>query len=260
MRTVKPPRSLCLAIAVVAVACFCTRSPYQRVLASAPVLTFTVSGTVTDTTGATVANATVVLLSDVRGTQITFTDQNGNYSFNYEGGVSHSLRVTASKSTYIFNPVAIIFVSSSPLSGDRTASFVGAQSPIPLPFGQLPILLTQEGSLRSAALDSVTQVSEPFGISNTNNFSSDQRTRISLFAASFELWPNEPTSVITAQAEDSSQAYPLTVETVRTVPNFPWLKQIVVKLPDGVANSNEVRVNITLRGVASNLVLVKVKP
>jgi uncharacterized protein (TIGR03437 family) len=66
--------------------------------------------------------------------------------------------------------------------------------------------------------------------------------------------------VITAQAEDSIQAYPLTIEAFRSVPNFPWLKQIVVKLPDGVANSNELRVSITLRGVASNLVLVKVKP
>ena len=121
-------------------------------------------------------------------------------------------------------------------------------------------MLTQENSLRSLALDSVTLLSEPFGVTNIHNFSTDQRTRISLFATNVELDPGEPISVITAQAETSTQIFLLTVEAFRAVPNFPWLKQIVVKLPDEIANSIEVRVSINVRGTASNKVLVKVKP
>jgi hypothetical protein len=42
------------------------------------------------------------------------------------------------------------------------------------------------------------------------------------------------------------------------VPNFGWLKQVVVKLPDEKANSVEVRVSLKLRGTAGNQVIVKV--
>jgi len=82
-----------------------------------------------------------------------------------------------------------------------------------------------------------------------------------LFAVNLDLAPGETTSVITAQAEDSLfQVFPLTVEHLGAVPNFPWLKQVVVKLPDEIANSFEVRVSLTVRGFTSNKVIVKVKP
>ena len=115
--------------------------------------------------------------------------------------------------------------------------------------------------MRSLALDSVTFAGEPFGITSIHNFSSDQRGRISLFAVNVELLQGESISAITAQAEDSlGQVYPLTVEAFRAVPNFTWLKQIIVKLPNEIANSNEVRVSIKLRTIDSNKVIVKVKP
>ncbi len=223
-----------------------------------PTPTFTVSGTVTDTTGAPLAGVTMVLLSDPQGTQITFTDQNGNYVVNFPAGASNRLTITPSKPTYIFNPLSTIFVFPS---GSQTRDFVGTHSLVPLPFSQIPVLLTDGNSLRSAALDSATLMSEPFGIINTNNFSADQRGRVSLFAASFDLWPNEPASVLTAEAEDSlGNVFPLTIEAYSPVPNFPWLKQIVVKLPDEIADKVEVSVSIKARGATSNKVIVKVKP
>jgi uncharacterized protein (TIGR03437 family) len=102
---------------------------------------------------------------------------------------------------------------------------------------------------------------EPFGLTNINNFSSDQRGRVSLFAVNIDLAPGEPFSVITAQAEDAlGQTFPLSIEHFGSVPNFGWLKQIIVKLPDEIANKLEVRMSLTLRGTAGNKVLVKVKP
>jgi hypothetical protein len=200
----------------------------------------------------------MVLLSDVTGTQITFTDQSGNYVFNYAGSVSHSVRITPSKSGYAFEPLWAAFVSSVGLTGNQTASFAGTPSSSPSS-EQMPILLTQESSLSALALDSVTMISEPFGITGTNNFSTDQRTRVSLFAVNVELGAGETSSVITAQAEDSvGQIFPLTIEYFGAVPNFGWLKQVVVKLPAEIAGSVEVRVSLKLRGTAGNKAIVKV--
>jgi TolB protein len=225
-----------------------------------PAPSFTISGVVTNTNGQGIADVTMILISDVADTQIVFTDQSGNYVFNYAAGLSHSLNVTPSKSGYVFNPQAIIFVSSRTLSENRTASFIGTPSSTPPP-GQVPILLTRENSLRALALDLVTLTSEPFGVANINNFSTDQRTRVSLFAVNVELGAGETSSVITAQAEDSvGQVFPLAVESFGAVPNFPWLKQVVVKLPDEIANSVEVRVSLKVRGTTGNKVIVKVKP
>jgi hypothetical protein len=202
----------------------------------------------------------MVLLSDVSGTQITFTDQNGNYVFNYAAGMSQSLIVTPTKTGYSFSPQSIGFVSSGGVSGNQTASFTGTPSSSPPP-GQSPILLTQENSLRALALDSVTMMSEPFPITGTYNFSADQRTRVSFFVMNLELGTGESSAIITAQAENSlGQVFPMPLEYFGAVPNFGWLKQVVVKLPDQIANSVEVRVSLSVRGTTGNKVIVKVKP
>ena len=258
MKSPKLPRFTYLLIALVVVACFATVGS-QR--AAAQATSFTISGTVKNSSGQGIADVTMVLLSDVTGTQIVFTDQNGNYVLTYAGGVSHSLHLIPSKSGFVFNPLQIIFISSSSLNSNEIVDFEGTKLPIVLPF-RMPILLTQENSLRALALDSVTRISEPFGVANINNFSSDQRTRISLFAVNVELNPGEnASSVITAQAETSlGQVFPLTIEHFSAVPNFSWLKQIVLKLPNEIANSNEVRVSLNVRGTNGNKVIVKVKP
>ena len=126
----------------------------------------------------------------------------------------------------------------------------------------MPVLLTQENSQRALALDSVTRISEPFGVFNPYNFSTDQRSRILLFAVNVALSPGEnAASAIEAQAENSvGQIFPLTVEHFGAVPNFAWLKQVVVKLPNEIANSDEVRVSLRVQGIDGNKVIMKVKP
>ena len=225
-----------------------------------PLPTFTISGTVTNGAGQGIADVTMVMTSNVTGTQITFTNQSGNYSFTYPGGISNSINITPAKTGWSFNPLSLTFVSSGTLDGNQTVSFTGTLTPIPI--FQIPVLPTQQNSLRALALDSVTMLSEPFGVSNSHNFSSDQRTRISLFVVGLDLAPGENPSVISVQAENSLfQTFQLPVEHFAAVPNLPWLKQIVVKLPDEIANSFEVRVSVKVgSGFASNKVIVKVKP
>jgi uncharacterized protein (TIGR03437 family) len=221
-----------------------------------PTPDWTISGTVTDSTGKALAGVTMILQSSTADTQILFTDQNGNYVFHYPGG--NDLFVTPSKSGFVFNPASIGFVSSSVVTGDQTASFTGTPSLITFGF---PILLGRQSPQRAIALDSVKMTSEPFTIANTQNFSLDQRTRISLFAVNVDLAAGEPLSTIQAQAEDSlGQVFPLTVEYFGAVPNFPWLKQVIVKLPDEIANKVEVRVSLKVHGLAGNKVIIRVSP
>ncbi|HEU4508219.1 MAG TPA: carboxypeptidase-like regulatory domain-containing protein [Pyrinomonadaceae bacterium] len=251
----KFPRFVCLLTALVAVVCLNS----QR--AAAQAATFTISGIVTDTTGTAMAGVMVIVVSDVAGTQFSFTDQTGKYVLTYAGGVSHRLTILPSKSGFIFNPLLTIFATTGTLSGDETISFTGTAIPPVVIITPPPILLTQENSLHSLALDSVTLKSEPFGVVNNVNFSTDQRTHLSLFAVNTDVLQGEPLSVVTAQAENSTgTVFPLTVEHFASVPNFNWLKQVVVKLPDELANTAEVSVSIRLRGVASNKVVVKLKP
>jgi Metallo-peptidase family M12B Reprolysin-like len=123
-----------------------------------------------------------------------------------------------------------------------------------------PVLLTEENSSRAVALDSVTMMRDPFPLTSTVNFSTDQHTRVSLFAVGIEALPGEDLSTLTAQAEDAQQrVYPLRVEYVGRVPNFSWLTQIVVRLPDNVGSAKDLWVSINWRGIAGNKVVVGIK-
>lgn len=235
-----------------------TPTPTPSPTPTPPIPTYTISGTVTDNNGQPLAGVPVSLVSNVVATQIVFTNQTGNYNFTYQLG-SHSLGVSPSKAGYSFNPLSITFVSSGSVSGDQTASFVGTPSPGNVI--QIPILLARDSFQHALALDSVTLTGEPFGISTDVNFSSDHRTRVALFALNLDLEPNENVAAVTAEAEDSlGTVYPLTIESIVAVPNFTWLKQVVVKLPDEIADKVEVRVRIKARTFFSNKVIIKIKP
>jgi type 1 glutamine amidotransferase len=121
-------------------------------------------------------------------------------------------------------------------------------------------LLAAEGSgVGAAALDSVTFARDPFRVDTAHNFSDDGRTRVALFAANLKLLPGETFSAVDARGEDSQQrTFALPVEFVGAVPNFDWLTQVNVRLPDGLANAGDVWVRVTLRGETSNRVLVRV--
>ena len=130
------------------------------------------------------------------------------------------------------------------------------ESPTPLP----PVIYTEENSQRALALDSVNFMRDPFALTDVYNFSADHRTRIVLLAGNINLKTGEDSSVVTAQAQDSqNNTYPLTVEFVAKVPD-DWLTQVVIKLPNQLANTGDLWVSISLRGVPSNKAFVTIKP
>ena len=128
--------------------------------------------------------------------------------------------------------------------------------------GPGPTLLTDENTQRAAALDSVTSVRDPLPVVARNNFTFDHRTRLTLFGINMDLMPGEDASAVTAKARDSqSRSYNLKVEFVGKVPvpTLTSLTQIIVMLPDGLAQAGDVWISVGLRGQTSNEVLFTVE-
>jgi hypothetical protein len=126
--------------------------------------------------------------------------------------------------------------------------------------GGPPILLTDEETSKAAALESVTLLKEPFTVIPEHFFSSDQRTRLLLFGVNLELRSDENISAITVQAEDSQQrTYVLPVEAVSSIPMFPWLRQLTVKIPEELQGIGDVWLSVSLRGAGSNKALIKIR-
>ena len=123
-----------------------------------------------------------------------------------------------------------------------------------------PTLLTQENSPRAAVLDSVKLIRDPFPVVATQNFSGDRRTRLALFGINMDLMPGENASAVTARARDSrSRIHSLDVEFVGKIQTLDWLTQVVVSLPDELAQAGDVWVSVSLRGQTSNEVLFTVE-
>ncbi len=109
-----------------------------------------------------------------------------------------------------------------------------------------PALITEENSDKAIALDSVTLFRDPFPLTNPFNFSSDNRTRVMLFATNLALGPGEDASFVTARAEDAQlSVYPLTVEYVGSLPGLSQVTEVVVVLPSNLPVGQSVLVSLT---------------
>jgi len=125
----------------------------------------------------------------------------------------------------------------------------------------IPVMLTEEGSNRALAFDSVLWTQEPFTVASTRNFSLDAHTRLMLLVANIDLLPGDDASVVTAQAQDSQgNTFPLTVENVVKIPSFDWITEVIVILPDELANLSQAQVSVQARGQPSNEALVQLTP
>ena len=122
-----------------------------------------------------------------------------------------------------------------------------------------PLLLLDD-SQRAIALDLVTQIRDPFSLTNPNNLSVDPRRRISLFVWRLGLMPGDGPANLTVVAEDDQGAsYTLVVEQVMALPGVADVNQIVVRLPDSVAGApRDLQVKVRLRGLFSNQGLIRI--
>jgi len=65
---------------------------------------------------------------------------------------------------------------------------------------------------------------------------------------------------VTSQAEDAQlKVYPLTVESVTTVPGLSWLTEVVVVLPDNLPGTADVLLCVTWHTWTGNKIRIKIK-
>jgi photosystem II stability/assembly factor-like uncharacterized protein len=207
-----------------------------------PTPTYIISGHISSG-GFGLSNVSVALSGTLAAT--LQTDANGNYSFtNLAQGGSYT--ITPSKTNYLFSPQSL---SLNNLSGNQTVDFAASVVP------GVPILISEETSTRALAVNSPFWTREPFQLDSPLSSATDKRTRVMLFAMNFDLMPGESASVVTAEAEDASHhIYPLTVETVGTLPDFNWLRFVVLRLHDEMGDIGDVLVRIRVHGKSSNRV------
>jgi len=118
-----------------------------------------------------------------------------------------------------------------------------------------PVLISQNSTTRAIALESVTLRGEPFPLTSTVSFSPDTRTRICIFAMGLELLPGEGASAFTADAQNAAGTlFPLRIEFMGQVPNFPGITMFIVRLADDIGDAGDVLLRLNVHGVASNRV------
>ena len=122
-----------------------------------------------------------------------------------------------------------------------------------------PILISQTTSTRAVAFESFTMKAEPFPLTATVPLGADTRTRICIFAMDLELLPGEGVNAFTSDVQDSTgKIYPLRVEFVGQVPNFPGITMIVVRLADDLGSVGDVLLRLNLHGMSSNRVRIAI--
>ena len=132
-----------------------------------------------------------------------------------------------------------------------------SSTPTPTPTPVAPVLLTEENSDRAIAFNAITFTRAPFALTTDQNFSSDKRTRLIIFAFNYASTNSAPT----VQAENSVLGtVSLPVEHVANVPGFDWLTQIKVILPDTLPNTGDVWVRVVSSGISSNQARVTMAP
>ena len=91
-----------------------------------------------------------------------------------------------------------------------------------------PILISQATNTRAVAFESFTMKAEPFPLTAYRPaYGTDTRTRICIFAMDLELLPGEGANAFSSDVQDATgKIYPLRVEFVGQVPNFPGITMI----------------------------------
>lgn len=101
---------------------------------------------------------------------------------------------------------------------------------------------------------------EPFRVSSPFNLSADHRTRIILFATKLDFLSGEGITSVTVRGVDSRGIfYDLAVEQVRKVPNYSWLTEVVIRLPDDPTINGDVQVTLGMRGSFTNTVRLAIR-
>ena len=154
-------------------------------------------------------------------------------------------------------------IGSHPITAEftGTSGWLNSSSTLTQVVNDPPLLLKEENTEFAIALDSVTQLRDPFSLLNPHNLSStDSRNRVSLFVWRLGLLQSDTTTDVTVVAEDDqARTYDLVVDYFGPLPGVSEVTQVVVRLPDNVVGApRDLWVKVGLRGTVSNRAIIKI--
>ena len=121
-----------------------------------------------------------------------------------------------------------------------------------------PVILTEEGSERAVALNSVNLTRAPFFNTTRPSLIADGKPRIALFAINVAA---AETSAVEVTAEDENgNIFASELEAVIPLDGPIWMVQLNIKLPDELSGSRRLWVSIKAGGHTSNRVLLELQP
>jgi len=146
------------------------------------------------------------------------------------------------------------------LSNPVNATIGRAQGLATIQNDEAPVLLTEQNTNHVIALDSVTQVRDPFPLATVRNFSADQHTRVSLFVWRLGLLPGDTIAKVIVKADDGQGTiYTLTVEAMAVVTGPDDVTQLIVRLPDNVTGApRNLGVTVLVHGPISNKAFISI--
>ena len=146
------------------------------------------------------------------------------------------------------------------LSNPVNATIGRAQGIATIQNDEAPVLLTEQNTNHVIALDSVTQVRDPFPLATVRNFSADQHTRVSLFVWRLGLLPGDTIANVIVKADDGQGTiYTLTVEAMAPLTGPDDVTQLIVRLPDNVIGApRDLGVTVLVHGPVSNKAFISI--
>jgi Tol biopolymer transport system component len=121
-----------------------------------------------------------------------------------------------------------------------------------------PLLITESSGDLAVALNNINLVAGPFLLTTPQNFSTDLRTRLSLFVQNVSAC--DQLTEYEVQAQDAQQnIFALPVESVIKLPGNNPFAQLIVRLPEDLP-SGELTVTAKVRGLISNSARLVIGP
>lgn len=117
-------------------------------------------------------------------------------------------------------------------------------------------LITESNSDRAIALNNASQVVDPFSLTTEPNFSTDQRTRVSLFLEDFRGFQSLPEIIV--EAVDAQQNHHQLEWEVIAFYTFLPFQQLIVRLPENV-NTPVLFVTVKINGSSTNTARIAIK-
>lgn len=121
-----------------------------------------------------------------------------------------------------------------------------------------PVIYAEEGTNNAVALDSVTFVRGPFGLSSPHNFSVDKRTRIILLTSALGLTQTDLSDPAALVVEASGVNLPVENVGAFSIDGISS-SYIVVRLPDNVP-TGALDLKVKLRGISSEAKTLNISP